>query len=61
VRNIGAESLFEYGSRVGFWRIMKMLEERQLPCTMYAHRTEAHTAPDEAHAPAARHLRRPRW
>ena len=36
VRNIGAESLFEYGSRVGFWRIMKMLEERQLPCTMYA-------------------------
>ena len=36
VRNIGAESLFEYGSRVGFWRIMKMLEDRQMPCTMYA-------------------------
>lgn len=36
VRNMGAESLFEYGSRVGFWRIMKMFEERQLPCTMYA-------------------------
>lgn len=36
VRNLGAESLFEYGSRVGFWRIMKMLEERGLPCTMFA-------------------------
>jgi len=36
VRNLGAESLFEYGSRVGFWRIMKMFEERGLPCTMYA-------------------------
>merc|ERR1719408_753993 len=35
-RNLGAESLFEYGSRVGFWRIMKMLEARGLPCTMYA-------------------------
>lgn len=35
-RNMGAESLFEYGSRVGFWRIMKMFEERGLPCTMYA-------------------------
>lgn len=35
-RNMGAESLFEYGSRVGFWRIMKMFEERDLPCTMYA-------------------------
>lgn len=36
VRNIGAESLFEYGSRVGFWRIMKMFEERNLPVTMYS-------------------------
>lgn len=35
-RNMGAESLFEYGSRVGFWRIMKMFEERGLPCTLYA-------------------------
>jgi len=26
-RNMGAESLFEYGSRVGFWRLMKMFEE----------------------------------
>lgn len=35
-RNMGAESLFEYGSRVGFWRIMKMFEQRRLPCTIYA-------------------------
>ena len=36
VRNMGAESLFEYGSRVGFWRIMKQFEKRGMPCTMYA-------------------------
>merc|ERR1719408_383286 len=35
-RNMGAESLFEYGSRVGFWRLMQAFEERNLTCTMYA-------------------------
>jgi len=32
---MGAESLFEYGSRVGFWRLMRLFESRGLPCTMY--------------------------
>ncbi|MBJ3776182.1 polysaccharide deacetylase family protein [Acuticoccus mangrovi] len=35
LRDLGAESMFEYGSRVGFWRIHRLLQERALPATMY--------------------------
>jgi allantoinase len=35
-RNLNVESNFEYGSRVGFWEIMRILRERQLPTTVYA-------------------------
>ena len=34
-RDLGAESMFEYGARVGFWRILRMLEERNLPMTVF--------------------------
>ena len=34
-RDLAAESLFEYGSRVGFWRLMRIFEERELPMTVY--------------------------
>lgn len=34
-RDLGAESLFEYGSRVGFWRIRRIFMERGLPLTVY--------------------------
>src|ERR1700741_5214967 len=34
-RDLGAESLFEYGSRVGFWRIRRLFMERGLPLTVY--------------------------
>jgi len=34
-RDLGAESMFEYGARVGFWRILRMLEERNLPITVF--------------------------
>jgi peptidoglycan/xylan/chitin deacetylase (PgdA/CDA1 family) len=34
-RDLAGESLFEYGSRVGFWRIMRLFRERGLPMTMY--------------------------
>jgi allantoinase len=33
-RDLAAESMFEYGSRVGFWRIMRLLRERKLPATV---------------------------
>lgn len=35
-RDLAAESLFEYGSRVGFWRLMRLFRERELPLTIFA-------------------------
>lgn len=35
-RDLAAESMFEYGSRVGFWRLMRIFKERDLPMTVYA-------------------------
>jgi putative urate catabolism protein len=34
-RDLAAESMFEYGSRVGFWRITRLLSERGMPATVY--------------------------
>jgi len=33
-RDLAAESMFEYGSRVGIWRIMRLLEQRRMPATV---------------------------
>src|SRR5215468_9435220 len=35
-RDLGAESMFEYGSRAGFWRLHRMFTKRRLPCTVFA-------------------------
>jgi putative urate catabolism protein len=35
-RNLNVESNFEYGSRVGFWEIMRLLRESGAPATVYA-------------------------
>jgi allantoinase len=35
-RDLAAESMFEYGSRVGFWRLMRIFGERNLPMTIFA-------------------------
>ena len=35
-RNLNVESNFEYGSRVGFWEIMRILREREVDATIYA-------------------------
>jgi putative urate catabolism protein len=34
-RDLAAESMFEYGSRAGFWRIMRVFAERQMPMTIF--------------------------
>lgn len=34
-RDLAAESMFEYGSRAGFWRIYNMFRRRKLPLTVY--------------------------
>ena len=35
VRHINMESLYEYGSRAGFWRLMRLFRERELPLTVF--------------------------
>ncbi|MGO3892367.1 MAG: polysaccharide deacetylase family protein [Paenalcaligenes sp.] len=35
-RDLAAESMFEYGSRVGFWRLDRLLAERDMPATVMA-------------------------
>jgi allantoinase len=35
-RNLNVESNFEYGSRVGFWEIMRLLREHGVDATIYA-------------------------
>ena len=35
-RDLNMESAYEYGSRVGFWRLMRVFAERQVPFTVYA-------------------------
>jgi putative urate catabolism protein len=34
-RHMSMESIYEYGSRAGFWRIMREFEKRQLPLTVF--------------------------
>lgn len=36
VRNMNIESVYEYGSRAGFWRILRTLDRRAVPVTVYA-------------------------
>ena len=33
-RDLAAESMFEYGSRIGFWRLMRLLRERNVAATV---------------------------
>ncbi len=34
-RDLAAEGMFAYGSRVGFWRLMRLFRERNLPMTVF--------------------------
>ena len=35
-RHMSMESLYEYGSRAGVWRVLKAFEQRKLPLTVFA-------------------------
>ena len=35
-RDLGAESMFEYGSRVAIWRVLRLFEDARQPCTVFA-------------------------
>lgn len=34
-RDLAGEGMFAYGSRVGFWRLMRLFQERELPLTVF--------------------------
>jgi putative urate catabolism protein len=36
VRHISMESLYEYGSRVGVWRLLRLFEAKRVPLTVFA-------------------------
>lgn len=36
MRHMNMESIYEYGSRAGFWRLRRMFVERELPVTVFA-------------------------
>jgi putative urate catabolism protein len=51
-RHMNMESLYEYGSRAGFWRLWRILGERQVPATVFAVATALQRHPEAAAAMA---------
>ena len=51
-RDLGAESMFEYGARVGFWRVLRTVQARGLPLTVFGCALAL-----ERHPPAATAIR----
>lgn len=35
-RNVNMETMYEYGSRAGFWRLIRLFESRKVKCTVFA-------------------------
>lgn len=49
-RDLGAESMFEYGSRAGFWRLLKILQRHDAPATFFVCSQALARNPQIAHA-----------
>jgi allantoinase len=52
-RDLAVESIYEYGSRAGFWRIMRVFAERKLPLTVFGCALALERNPAAARAIAA--------
>ncbi|MGB7087268.1 MAG: allantoinase PuuE [Phormidesmis sp.] len=48
VRNLNMESIYEYGSRAGFWRLHRLFTQRDMPLTVYAVAMALERNPDAA-------------
>ena len=48
--DLAAETMFEYGSRVGFWRISRLLSERNMAATIFGCAVALERNPDVAQA-----------
>ncbi|MBB5754768.1 allantoinase PuuE [Prosthecomicrobium pneumaticum] len=46
LRHANMESIYEYGSRAGFWRLWRMFTERRVPVTVYGVATAMERNPD---------------
>jgi putative urate catabolism protein len=49
-RNLTVESMYEYGTRVGFWRLLRMFAERDIKVSFYAVAQALERHPDAAKA-----------
>ncbi len=50
MRHMSMESLYEYGSRAGLWRVLRTFERRRLPLTLFAVAAAVHRYPEAAAA-----------
>jgi allantoinase len=50
MRHMSMESLYEYGSRAGVWRVLRAFERRKLPLTIFAVATAVRRNPEAAAA-----------
>jgi allantoinase len=50
MRHMSMESLYEYGSRAGVWRVLRAFEQRKLPLTIFAVATAIQRNPEVAAA-----------
>lgn len=49
-RDLAAESMFEFGSRVGFWRVHRLFRDRGIPLTVFAASLALERNPEAARA-----------
>ena len=49
-RDLAVESMYEYGSRVGFWRLHRLFQSRGIPLTIFACAQALERTPDIAAA-----------
>jgi allantoinase len=49
-RDLAGEGMFAYGSRVGFWRLMRLFRERDLPLTIFGCALAIERNPEAAQA-----------
>jgi putative urate catabolism protein len=52
-RDLAVESIYEYGSRAGFWRVMRLFAEHKLPLTVFGCALALERNPEAARAIAA--------
>ena len=50
VRHMNMESIYEYGSRVGFWRLHRLFTHYNLPCTVFGVATALEKNPEAVNA-----------